>query len=168
VGDLKEQDHHAEESLQKESSLTDTLSSLAKATAQVNNASRTILSLMSNSPQHQYFFIQDLQWLLVPALLHRQFRIFWIQNIPVDYISWAGISEETEVRLLRSHPRLRPDEWTGGDWLWVIDFFCPPGDKDELKDAIMAPFEGKEVWVRGGNGNASVRFESLCDYKVNP
>ena len=122
---------------------------LAKATAEANAAFGTIVSLMLTREEHQQLFLQDLKWLVVPALLHRQFRIFRIKGVPVGYLLWAHVTEEVEQRLLSPTPKLRPDEWDAGDRTWVIDFHCPPGDREKLKVAVMESFGDRDVWVRG-------------------
>ena len=72
---------------------------LAKATAEANAAFGTIVSLMLTREEHQQLFLQDLKWLVVPALLHRQFRIFRIKGVSVGYLLWANVTEEVEERM---------------------------------------------------------------------
>ena len=45
--------------------------------------------LMTQSPRHKFIPLGDLEWLLMPALLLRQFRIFYKGEQPVGIALWA-------------------------------------------------------------------------------
>jgi len=103
-----------------------------------------VAGLMMDSPMHQHLFLADMKWLVIPAVALQQYRIFRKDGIPVAYVSWAMISEETEARLMEGKMRLRPDEWKGGDRVWIIDLIAPFGGQQ----AIMMDLKDK---VFGGN-----------------
>lgn len=113
----------------------------AQATASANAALGTLISLMLQSEAHQTVFLQDLKWLVVPPLLHSQFRIFRVRGVPCGYLTWASVTEETEARLLQGKVKLQPAEWTGGDRLWVMDIMLPPQLPEGLIPMITEPFE---------------------------
>lgn len=58
--------------------------------------------VMMRSPPHRHLFVGDLEWLLLPPIAHRQFRLWRRNNMPVAYASWALLSDEVEARLLES------------------------------------------------------------------
>jgi len=45
--------------------------------------------LMTQSPRHKTVPLGDLEWLVMPALLLRQFRIFYKGEQPVGLALWA-------------------------------------------------------------------------------
>ena len=58
--------------------------------------------VMMQSRAHRHLFVGDMEWLLVPPIAHRQFRLWRRNNMPVAYASWAMLSDEVEARLLES------------------------------------------------------------------
>ncbi|MBF0454695.1 MAG: toxin-activating lysine-acyltransferase [Magnetococcales bacterium] len=105
-----------------------------------------VAGLMIASPNHKHFFLSDLEWLVVPPVMLRQCTLFRHQGRPVGYASWAYLSEEAENRIKAGHPRLRPDEWKGGDRLWLIDVVGPQEAQNELlKQLREKVFKGKKV-----------------------
>jgi cytolysin-activating lysine-acyltransferase len=86
--------------------------------------------LMSHSPTHKHLFLADLEWLVLPPIMNKQFRLFNSGNRPFAYASWALLTEEAEKRLLSGQPRLRPGDWRAGDRLWLIDLVAPFGGAD--------------------------------------
>ncbi len=50
----------------------------------------TVAYLMMRSPMHRYVFVGDWEWLIMPPVLLRQFRVFRDKdNRPVGFVSWA-------------------------------------------------------------------------------
>lgn len=87
--------------------------------------------LMMLSPQHRHFFLADLEWLVGPAVMLRQFKLFSHKNTPVAYVSWAFLSEEAEAHL-KAHRRLRPGDWRSGDKRVVVDVVAPFGGAEKF------------------------------------
>ena len=88
--------------------------------------------LMSQSPLHKQMFIADLEWFAMPAILLEQFRIFNGPEAPAGLAMWASVSDETDERLRAGASRLRPDEWRGGEHLWLVELVAPFGGQDEM------------------------------------
>jgi cytolysin-activating lysine-acyltransferase len=86
--------------------------------------------LMTHSPAHKHLFLADLEWLVLPPVMVKQFRLFKNGNRPFAFASWAYLDEEAEKRLLAGQPRLRPGDWRSGDRLWLIDVVAPFGGAD--------------------------------------
>ncbi len=61
---------------------------------------------MMQSRAHRHLFVGDMEWLLVPPIAHRQFRLWRRANMPPKrpgaYASWAMLSDEVEARLMQS------------------------------------------------------------------
>ena len=111
--------------------------------------------LMMQSPAHKHMFITDMEWLAVPAVVSKQFRLYRTEKSPWAFVSWAFLDAEVESRLMRGHRRLRPGDWQCGDRPWLIDVICPFGGADRIiKNVREAVFPGKTVkaLISGGAG----------------
>ncbi len=58
--------------------------------------------VMMRSPAHRHLFVGDLEWLLLPPIACKQFRLWRRDNMPVAFASWALLSDEVEARLIES------------------------------------------------------------------
>ncbi len=99
--------------------------------------------LMSQSPTHKHFTIGDLEWLVMPAVLLEQFRVFHGDKHPLGFALWAHLSEDAEKKLndavmAGQGARLRPDEWKSGDRLWLVDLVAPfATPENKLSEAML-------------------------------
>jgi len=73
-----------------------------------------IVWIMTQSPGHKHFALGDLEWMVMPALLLEQYRIFRNGDQPLGVALWAYLSPEAEEKLKSGVGRLRPDEWAVG------------------------------------------------------
>jgi len=98
-----------------------------------------IVWLMTQSPLHKHFALADLEWMVMPALLLNQYRLFHDKDHdrPVGAALWAFLSPETEVKYSASPLRLRPDEWKSGETCWVIDLIAPGANAENKLAGIM-------------------------------
>ena len=100
--------------------------------------------LLSQSPTHKHFAIGDLEWLVMPAILLEQFRVFHGPKQPLGFALWASFSEEAEKRFKEQvaagrGARLRPDDWRSGDRLWLIELVAPfATPENKLNEAMLA------------------------------
>jgi len=69
--------------------------------------------VLSQSPIHRNLKIADLEWLVMPALILQQVRIFYQQAQPVGVAFWAYLNKEAEERLAKDG-KLKPDDWHAG------------------------------------------------------
>ncbi|MAU41544.1 MAG: toxin-activating lysine-acyltransferase [Kordiimonas sp.] len=119
--------------------------------------------LLSQSPTHKHFALSDLEWMVMPALMLEQYRIFRSGNQPLGLALWAYLSDEAEAKLQSGAGRLRPDEWAvnmkidpedgvtseAGGKLWLVDLIAPFHTTENkladqmLADLIQGPFKGK-------------------------
>jgi len=123
--------------------------------------------VMMHSPLHRHLFVQDLEWLLVPPIGLRQFRLWRRDNLPVAFAAWALLSDEAEARyrggMEAGTRRLAPADWRSGENVWLIDLVCPFGGRDEaLQQLKNETFKGRKVKTLqpapGGKGLAVVEW----------
>ena len=129
---------------------------------------RDIVWLMSQSPIHKSHLISDLEWPaaqaanenepMTPVIL-KQFRLFYDTGPdagghpkgqqggkPIGVVFWGRVSEEVEQRLSQGTSKLRPQDWTSGDRLWVVETIAPFGGAEEMvKDLKAAVFPDREI-----------------------
>lgn len=118
-----------------------------------------IVYVLTTSPGHKHFALADLEWMVMPALLLEQYRIFRAGDRPVGVAFWAYLTPETEEKIKNAGGRLRPDEWAAskdegkkseGRTLWLVELIAPfhtPENKladKMLADLMTGPFKGKK------------------------
>ena len=89
--------------------------------------------LMTQSPRHKAIPLGDLEWLVMPAILLRQFRIFYHGEQPVGVALWALADEMVAKRIDAGDRRLTAVEWKSGTNLRVIDIVAPFGGEAEMR-----------------------------------
>ncbi|MDQ8757649.1 toxin-activating lysine-acyltransferase [Sphingosinicella sp. LHD-64] len=97
--------------------------------------------LLTQSPLHKALQIGDLEWLVMPALIHRQFYIFRDGDRPIGLALWARCNREAEAKLDRGmiepENRLTPEEWVSGETVWLVDLVAPFADAANKHREIM-------------------------------
>ncbi len=116
----------------------------AKAAPTVASVLGEICWLFSMTPSHRYFFMADLEWLVMTPIMKQQFRIYRDeQGRPMGLVLWAKLNEEAEQRLLQGATRIRPQDWDSGDRHWIIDIVDLSGGQraqqmvDDMKTAVF-------------------------------
>lgn len=119
--------------------------------------------------------LAELQWLVLPPLLSGQWRVAFVNApggnagsspaIPAGVALWARVSEDVEARLLREPDkplRLRANEWTSGDRLWLV---AAAGDAKVvpqlLKTLDEREFNGRMVRLRRHDAEGKVEIGTL-------
>jgi cytolysin-activating lysine-acyltransferase len=92
--------------------------------------------LMTQSPRHKAIPLGDLEWLLMPAILLRQFRIFYNGQQPVGVALWALVDETVAKRIDAGDNRLSAAEWKSGNLLRTIDIVAPFGGEAEMRSKV--------------------------------
>lgn len=110
--------------------------------------------LLTQSPLHRALQIGDLEWLVMPALIHKQFYIFRDGDRPVGLALWAKCNAEAQAKLERGmvEPpnRLSLEEWRSGETIWLVDLIAPFADATNrhreimIADLISGPLQGQE------------------------
>jgi cytolysin-activating lysine-acyltransferase len=94
--------------------------------------------LMTQSPRHKPLTLGDLEWLVMPAILLRQFRIFYQGDRPVGVALWALADDLVAKRIDAGNPRLSAAEWKSGTQLRIIDIIGPFGGEAEMRAQVGA------------------------------
>jgi cytolysin-activating lysine-acyltransferase len=89
-----------------------------------------IASVMMRSKEHARFSVTDLEWLIMPALLKRQYLVVRAPPkpdavaIPGAVLIWAEVSPAIDQRLTQERQmpfRLTAGERSSGDIVWITD-----------------------------------------------
>ena len=110
--------------------------------------------LLTQSPLHRGLSIADLEWLVMPALLHEQFYVFRDGQQPVGLALWAKCSPAAATKLdkgmIEPENRLMLEEWKGGDQIWLVDLIAPFANAENkqreimIADLISGPLKSQE------------------------
>lgn len=75
--------------------------------------------LLTQSPLHNVLALKDLEWLVMPALIHRQFYMFRDGDQPIGLALWAKCTPASAKKLdggmIEPVNRLTLEEWASGD-----------------------------------------------------
>jgi cytolysin-activating lysine-acyltransferase len=96
-----------------------------------------VAAIFSVLPAYKFYTLADLEWLVVPALKAQQCRLCHKGTRPVGVVLWAKLDAETAGHMLDPRFRLRPDQWTCGDEVWVTDLVHVGGGDPELTNAML-------------------------------
>ncbi|HEX8655317.1 MAG TPA: toxin-activating lysine-acyltransferase [Allosphingosinicella sp.] len=109
--------------------------------------------LLTQSPLHKVLAVGDLEWLVMPALILRQFYIFREGDRPVGLALWAKCNPAAEAKLERGmiepENRLTLEEWNSGPAIWLVDLIAPFADQVNrqreimIADLISGPLSGQ-------------------------
>jgi cytolysin-activating lysine-acyltransferase len=110
--------------------------------------------LLTQSPLHRGLSVGDLEWLLMPPLIHEQLYIFREGNRPIGLALWAYCSAATEKKLeaglLESPNRITFEEWKAEGRIWLVDLIAPFATAENrqremmIADLISGPLSGQE------------------------
>lgn len=92
-----------------------------------------IVWLMSQSARHKTFMIQDLEAAVMPAVLLRQFRIYYDTKTPAGVVLFARVNADTAARLDAGAPSLRPTDWQSGSQVRIVDIIAPFGGREDIE-----------------------------------
>ena len=130
-----------------------------------------IVSLLMRSPLHKTSTLEDLNWLLLPALQRGQFKIAEAKvqpegmSVPAGFVLWARVSADVDKRLSESLGgplKLTADEWTSGDIIWLIETVGDPRAlKELLKSFRDGLTNGRDVKLRVTSPEGKVAISTL-------
>jgi cytolysin-activating lysine-acyltransferase len=92
--------------------------------------------LMTQSPRHKAIPLGDLEWLLMPAILLRQFRIFYNGQQPAGVALWALVDGTVAKRIDAGDNRLSAVEWKSGSNMRIVELVAPFGGEAEIRESI--------------------------------
>lgn len=85
--------------------------------------------LMSQSVSHGNVHLRDLNVLIMPPILKRQFHLFRQNDKPVGVAIWAQLDEAGEYKIASGQglagSQLDDADWNAGDRLWLLDLVAP-------------------------------------------
>jgi cytolysin-activating lysine-acyltransferase len=93
--------------------------------------------LMTQSPRHKAIPLGDLEWLLMPAILLRQFRIFYKGERPVGVALWALADDLVARRIDDGDNRLSAVEWKSGSNMRIVELVAPFGGEAEIRGSVL-------------------------------
>jgi cytolysin-activating lysine-acyltransferase len=97
--------------------------------------------LLTQSPLHRHFQLTDLEWLVMPALIHEQFYMFRDGDQPVGLALWAkckaSVIPKLEGGMIEPENRLSLEEWNNGDQIWLVDLIAPFTNAENKHREIM-------------------------------
>jgi cytolysin-activating lysine-acyltransferase len=94
--------------------------------------------LMTQSPRHKAIPLGDLEWLVMPAILLRQFRIFYKGEQPVGVALWALADRLVAGRIDAGDRRLSAVEWKSGTAMRIVELVAPFGGEAEMRAQLGA------------------------------
>lgn len=92
--------------------------------------------LMTQSPRHKSIPLGDLEWLVMPAILLKQFRIFYKGEQPVGVAVWALADDLVAQRIDAGDKRLTAVEWKSGANMRILDVVAPFGAEAEMREQV--------------------------------
>jgi cytolysin-activating lysine-acyltransferase len=92
--------------------------------------------LMTQSPRHKAIPLGDLEWLVMPAILLRQFRIFYKGEQPVGVALWALVHDLVAKRIDGGESCLTAVEWKSGTNLRIVELVAPFGGEAEMRGQL--------------------------------
>jgi cytolysin-activating lysine-acyltransferase len=92
--------------------------------------------LMTQSPRHKALALGDLEWLVMPAILLKQFRLFYKGAQPVGLALWALADATVAKRIDGGDNRLTAVEWKSGSHMRIVDIVAPFGGEAEMRGQI--------------------------------
>ncbi len=135
----------------------------------------------SQSPIYKNLKIADIEWLMMPAILLEQYRVFHNEKTPVGFALWAYLSEAVEKRMNNDMEqgkpvRLTPQEWKSGERLWLIEMVVPAAnEQNKLTQILMAdlvknvfkdkPFKFHQMHMEEGKKKKVTITSSYCGDK---
>jgi cytolysin-activating lysine-acyltransferase len=123
--------------------------------------------LLSQSPLHRDLRIADLEWLIMPPLIHKQMYIFRDEGKPVGLALWAKCDATAEEKIERAtdgaESRLTLMEWNSGERIWLVEMIAPFGTVENkhreimFADLVSGPLAGKAFKFHETDPSTGVR-----------
>ncbi|MFW2439264.1 MAG: toxin-activating lysine-acyltransferase [Arenicellales bacterium] len=125
-----------------------------------------VVWLYTQSPASRYYFIQDMESRVLPALVLDQCKVYLQTSggsLPIAYVSWAYLSPDAEERFLATQ-RIAPSDWKSGENLWLIDVLAPfGGEQAILKELFNDELKNREVFLLYPSSGGGLQKKSLSE-----
>jgi cytolysin-activating lysine-acyltransferase len=96
--------------------------------------------LLTQSARHKKMELADLEWLIMPAIMLRQFKLFYNGEQPVGLALWAMVDSSVAARMDAGDNRLTVAEWKCGEEFRIVDVIAPFGREGEMRKSIEINF----------------------------
>lgn len=121
-----------------------------------------VVWLMAHSKLHRDWPIASIfQWVL-PALVHKQCRLYRRNGRPIAYVAWARMTKEVEESYVLNPRSLNPEDWVGGDRGWLVDWIAPFGDSafvmKDLREGLFKDEVGRALRVKPGSDEMQIIY----------
>jgi cytolysin-activating lysine-acyltransferase len=112
-----------------------------------------IVWLATRSSAYKHYSLADLEWLVMPALLLRQFRLIHAGQQPASCVLWARLNQDAASVMANRHAHLRPDQWRCGEQAWILNAILPDAAPEAhriaaISDCKQAIFPNEPVFLR--------------------
>ncbi len=153
--------------------MTDTQNESQASAPTISHLLGEMTWLLSQSPLHKVLQIKDLEWLIMPLLIHQQFYLFRDGEQPVGLALWAKCNDATAKKLdggmIEPENRLTLEEWTNGDQIWLVDLVAPFANMQNkqreimIADLISGPLKGQTFHFHQTDPNTGKRAVQTVD-----
>lgn len=92
--------------------------------------------LMSMSPQHKSLPIQSIETRTLPAILLKQFKLYFKGKQPVAFVSWAMVTDDVKAKLAAGDA-LELKDWRSGPHLVAVDVVSPFTEPEKVEAEFM-------------------------------
>ena len=127
--------------------------------------------VLSRVPAYKFHTLADIEWLVLPAVLSGQFYVAEMAHAehglraPVGCVTWASVSDAVAARLAEGGgpaARLKPEDWTSGPHLWLIDAVGEPRVVAEaLAMLVETRFKEQPVRISLRDAEGGARVETV-------
>lgn len=125
-----------------------------------------VVWLYTQSATNRYYFIQDMESRVLPALILDQCKVYLQStggSLPIAYVSWAYLSAEAEEKFIATQ-KIAPSDWKSGDNLWLVDVLAPfGGEQPILKELFKGELADKEVFLLYPSAQGGLQKKSLSE-----
>lgn len=97
-----------------------------------------IVWLMSQSPEYKQYLISDLEWLVMPPILLRQFRLFYHEGKPVAVVFYRRVAATIDDGRTLDERDMRLEDWNSGPAVKVVRVIALFGDSENVRAAFEA------------------------------
>lgn len=106
-----------------------------------------IVTLMTQSPVHKVYRVEDLPLTILIPIELNQFRIYRnSKGEPMALVTWGMFSKEAEATFLRQTTLLTKGDWRSGDIIYFTDFIVPYGQVKQIVKDLRERFRGKTTY----------------------
>lgn len=131
--------------------------SVAGSAVTVSHVLGEVAWLMSQSVSHGNIHLRELNALIMPPILKRQFHLFRQSEKPVGVAIWAQLNEAGEHKIASGQgsagSKLDDADWNAGDRLWLMDLIAPFATTENKQlelmfgDLITGIFKGRSFKI---------------------